>query len=289
MKPRAAAASRRGPYAAASRLEMRTTAARCPPKPAGRRPRTRRRRAAERRAARRPAGVAPPPQSLLAVLQLLPRRRTLRLEQRTPTHGSPHGRRRSAPSGACPHAGSPVGDRTVASPNPAEAKSRAGTEADLLLTPFRPERPPFSVEHVIYRSNREEFVMSQRHRFQAIAALACAIAAASALEDLQPSRHRPRRHVSPRCRARTAGSRSSARRQRAGSDLHHRRQREGRTADHQTSNRRGGRPARLVAGRVAARLPPDGNPFAIYTVKPDGRLHCSAPVLGVGPWCRVEV
>ena len=71
--------------------------------------------------------------------------------------------------------------RTVASPNPAEAKSRAGTEADLLPTPFRPERPPSSVEHVIYRSNREEFVMSQRHRFQAIAALACAIAASSAL------------------------------------------------------------------------------------------------------------
>ena len=40
--------------------------------------------------------------------------------------------------------------RTVASPNPAEAKSRAGTEADLLLTSFRAARPPSSVEHVIY-------------------------------------------------------------------------------------------------------------------------------------------
>ena len=45
--------------------------------------------------------------------------------------------------------GSPVGACTVASPNPAEAKSRAGTEADLLLTLFRLERPPSSVEHVI--------------------------------------------------------------------------------------------------------------------------------------------
>lgn len=27
-----------------------------------------------------------------------------------------------------------------------EAKSRAGTEADLVLTPVRPERPPSSVE-----------------------------------------------------------------------------------------------------------------------------------------------
>lgn len=59
----------------------------------------------------------------------------------------------------------------------AEAKPRAGTDADLLPAPFRPDGLPSSVEHVIRQRGRE---MSQRRQFQTIAALACVLALSSA-------------------------------------------------------------------------------------------------------------